>query len=52
MTRLFRYCSWPEIPAAQRAGWLVVGPLAGHHQAYSVIVEWLCGCAPRDWRGE
>ena len=50
MTRLFRYCPWDQIAAAERVGWIVCYACPAYHGHYSVVVEWLCGCAPRDWR--
>lgn len=48
--RVFRYCPWGQIAAAERVGWIVCYACPAYHGHYSVVVEWLCGCAPRDWR--
>jgi hypothetical protein len=40
MIRTFRYAPWTEIIAAFLAGWRWSGTLPGHHDRWSVLVEW------------
>lgn len=50
MTRIYAYCPYAMADAAQRLGWLILGPMPMHHGEYSLLVEWLCDCKPRYWR--
>lgn len=46
--RLFRFVRHEQAAAYERAGWLNTGPLPGHHAEWSVGMEWLCACTPRE----
>lgn len=47
--RLFRYIRRRRVPAFIASGWIAHPALNGtHHGDWSVLMEWLCDCAPAE----
>ena len=53
MARAFRYVRFADVEDYLAMGWMVSIPNAPiHHEAYAVVLKWICDCRLPGGRGE